>query len=44
MGGLREIMIDGVNGSLVADDDFEGRRARVPYDVPAAVAATADRL
>ena len=44
VGGLSEIIIDGVNGSLVADDDFAGALARVPDYDPAAVAATADRF
>ena len=44
VGGLGEIIIDGVNGSLVADDDFAGALARVPDYDPAAVAATADRF
>lgn len=43
VGGLREIVIDGVNGTLVADGDFEGALARVPDYDPAAVAATAER-
>ena len=30
VGGLREIVIDGTNGTLVSDDDFAGALARVP--------------
>ena len=41
VGGLRDIVIDGVNGTLVADGDFAGALARVPdYDADV-VAATA---
>ncbi|MEO7296079.1 MAG: glycosyltransferase [Candidatus Limnocylindria bacterium] len=43
VGGLRDIVIDGVNGTLVADGDFAGALARVPDYDPAAVAATARR-
>ena len=43
VGGLRDIVIDGVNGTLVADGDFIGALARVPDYDPAAVAATARR-
>lgn len=44
VGGLRDIVIDGVNGTLVADGDFAGALARVPDYDPAAVAATAERF
>lgn len=44
VGGLRDIVIDGVNGTLVADGDFAGALARVPDYDPAAVAATAGRF
>jgi len=43
VGGLRDIVIDGVNGTLVADGDFAVALARVPDYEPAAVAATARR-
>ncbi|MCA1587833.1 MAG: glycosyltransferase [Chloroflexi bacterium] len=44
VGGLRDIVIDGVNGTLVDDGDFEGALARVPDYDPDAVAATAQRF
>lgn len=44
VGGLNGIIIDGVNGSLVADGDFAAALARVPDYDPVAVAATADRF
>ena len=44
VGGLRSIVIDGVNGTLVEDGDFLGAVARVPDYDPAAVAATAARF
>ena len=44
VGGLREIVIDGVNGTLVADGDYAGALARVPDYDPTAVAATASRF
>jgi D-inositol-3-phosphate glycosyltransferase len=44
VGGLLDIVIDGVNGSLVADEDFAGALARVPDYDPAAVASTAARF
>jgi glycosyltransferase involved in cell wall biosynthesis len=44
VGGLSEVIMDGVNGSLVADGDFAGALARVPDYDPVAVAATADRF
>ncbi|MGZ8475284.1 MAG: glycosyltransferase [Candidatus Limnocylindria bacterium] len=43
VGGLRDIVIDGVNGTLVDDGDFEGALAAVPDYDPHAVAATAER-
>lgn len=44
VGGLREVVSDGVNGSLVADGDFAAALARVPDYDPAAVAASAGRF
>lgn len=44
VGGLREIVIDGVNGWLVADGDFAGALARVPDYDPHVVASTAARF
>ena len=44
VGGLRDIVIDGVNGTLVSDGDFAGAVARVPEYDPAVVAATAERF
>ena len=44
VGGLRDIVIEGVNGTLVADGDFAGALARVPDYDPATVAATAERF
>ncbi len=43
VGGLRDIVIDGINGTLVDDGDFAGALARVPDYDPAAVARTAER-
>ena len=43
VGGLRDIVIDGVNGTLVADGDFASALARVPDYDPEAVARTAER-
>ena len=43
VGGLRDIVIDGVNGTLVRDGDFRGALERVPDYDPDAVAATAHR-
>jgi glycosyltransferase involved in cell wall biosynthesis len=40
VGGLRDIVVDGVNGTLVADGDFAGALARVPDYDPATIAAT----
>jgi glycosyltransferase involved in cell wall biosynthesis len=42
VGGLLEIVSDGVNGSLVSDGDFAGALARVPDYEPATVAKTAE--
>ena len=44
VGGLRDIVIDGVNGTLVSDGDYAGALARVPDYDPATVAATAERF
>ena len=44
VGGLRDIVIDGVNGTLVGDGDFEGALARIPDYDPAVVARTAERF
>lgn len=43
VGGLRDIVIDGVNGTLVEDGDFEAALAAVPDYDPEAVAVTAER-
>jgi glycosyltransferase involved in cell wall biosynthesis len=43
VGGLREIVIDGENGTLVADGDYAAALAAVPDYDPFAVAATAER-
>ena len=43
VGGLRDIVIDGVNGTLVADGDFAGALAGVPDYDPEAIAATVER-
>lgn len=43
VGGLRDIVIDGVNGTLVGDGDFEAALAAVPDYDPQVVAATAAR-
>jgi glycosyltransferase involved in cell wall biosynthesis len=43
VGGLRDIVLDGVNGTLVDDGDFESALAGVPDYEPGAVAATAER-
>jgi glycosyltransferase involved in cell wall biosynthesis len=40
VGGLRDIVIDGVNGTLVSDDDWAGALSRVPDYDPMAVAGT----
>jgi glycosyltransferase involved in cell wall biosynthesis len=44
VGGLRDIVVDGVNGTLVADGDFAGALARVPDYDPYEVARTAERF
>jgi glycosyltransferase involved in cell wall biosynthesis len=44
VGGLTDIVTDGVNGSLVRDGNFEAALAAVPDYDPAAVAATAERF
>ena len=44
VGGLRDILIDGVNGTLVGDGDFAGALARVPDYDPRTVAATVERF
>jgi glycosyltransferase involved in cell wall biosynthesis len=44
VGGLRDIVIDAVNGTLVTDGDFAGALARVPDYLPATVSATAGRF
>lgn len=43
VGGLRDIVIDGVNGTLVRDGDFAAAVRGVPDYDPGSVAATADR-
>jgi glycosyltransferase involved in cell wall biosynthesis len=43
VGGLRDIVIDGVNGTLVADGDFARALAGVPDYDPEAIAATVER-
>ncbi len=44
VGGLREVVTDGVNGTLVSDGDYAAAIARVPDYDPLAVAATAARF
>jgi len=44
VGGLREIVVDGVNGTLVSDGDFAGALAGVPDYDPEAVARTVERF
>lgn len=43
VGGLREIITDGVNGTLVDDEDFAGALGRVPDYDPFVIAPTVDR-
>jgi len=43
VGGLCDIVIDGVNGTLVTDGDFARALATVPDYDPSSVAATAER-
>ncbi len=44
VGGLADIVTDGVTGTLVRDGDYAGALARVPDYDPAAVAAGAERF
>lgn len=44
VGGLRDIVIDGVNGTLVSDADYAAALDRVPDYDPPTVAATAERF
>ena len=44
VGGLRDIVISGVNGTLVSDGDFAAALAAIPDYDPVAVAATAGRF
>ena len=44
IGGLREVVEDGVNGTLVADGDFGGALGRVPDYDPFAVSRTVERF
>jgi len=43
VGGLRDIVRDGVNGTLVSDGDFAGALERVPEYDPFAIAPTVER-
>ena len=43
VGGLRDIVVEGVNGTLVDDDDFAGALARVPDYDPFEIAPTVER-
>jgi glycosyltransferase involved in cell wall biosynthesis len=43
VGGLRDIVVDGVNGTLVPDGDFAGALARVPEYDPYLIAPTVSR-
>ncbi len=44
VGGLRDIIIDGVNGTLVADGDFAGAISQVPDYDPYVIAGTVERF
>lgn len=44
VGGLPDIVVDGVNGTLVRDGDFDSALARVPEYDPYAVASTVERF
>ncbi len=44
VGGLRDIVTDGLNGTLVEDGDFAGALARVPDYDPFAIAPTVARF
>lgn len=44
VGGLREVVVDGVNGTLVRDGDYAAALAAVPDYDPGEVAATAARF
>jgi len=44
VGGLADIVTDGVTGTLVRDGDFAGALAGVPDYDPVAVAADAERF
>lgn len=44
VGGLRDVITDGVNGTLVEDGDFAAALAAVPDYDPDTVAATAERF
>lgn len=43
VGGLRDIVVDGVNGTLVSDGDFAGAVSGVPDYDPFAIARSVDR-
>jgi glycosyltransferase involved in cell wall biosynthesis len=44
VGGLRDIVVDGENGTLVDDGDFAGALARVPDYDPFAIAPSVERF
>ncbi len=44
VGGLNDIVTDGVSGTLVADGDFAGALERVPEYDPESIARTVDRF
>lgn len=44
VGGLRDIVIDGVTGTLVSDGDYAGAIARVPPYDPFTIASTVERF